>query len=116
MHVMHVMTPHGSIIVLRVFNLNRITLLSCTLRVSRQLHRLTQKKKKKNQKKKYCRVCSAMFMRDSRGARTPSSSEEAIRKNYEREAQAKDLLIAAPKRRDVDREASPKKGGVASCS
>jgi hypothetical protein len=51
-------------------------------------------------------------MRDSRGTRTKSTSEEAIRNFYEREAQAKDLLIAAPKRKDADREAAPKKWGL----
>jgi hypothetical protein len=51
-------------------------------------------------------------MRDSRGTRTISSPEEAIRNVYEREAQAKDLLIAALKIGDVDREAAPKKGGA----
>jgi hypothetical protein len=51
-------------------------------------------------------------MRDSRGTRATSSSEEAIRNVYEREAQAKDLLIAALKRGGVDWEAAPKKWGV----
>jgi hypothetical protein len=71
---MQVMTPWQYFIVLRVVNLSRITLLSCTLRVSQQLHRLTQKSPRLKRKKAfaacdlpYPSLIPCVFMRDSRG-------------------------------------------------
>ena len=100
---------HGNAIVLRVFNLNNeshYSLARCVCHDNCTVN-LSHSKSPSLKRNKYCRVCalpcpslitrfSCVFMRDSRGTRTTSSSEEAIRKCYEREAQAKELSIAAP--------------------
>ena len=100
---------HGNAIVLRVFNLNNeshYSLARCVCHDNCTVN-LSHSKSPSLKRNKYCRVCalpcpslitrfSCVFMRDSRGTRTTSSSEEAIRKFYEREAQAKELSIAAP--------------------
>ena len=98
---------NGNAIVLRVFNLNNeshYSLARCVCHDNCTVN-LSHSKSPSLKRNKYCRVCalpcpslitrfSCVFMRDSRGTRTTSSSEEAIRKFYEREAQAKELSIA----------------------
>ena len=108
---LHVMLPWqcGNAIILRVFNLNNeshYSLARCVCHDNCTVN-LSHSKSPSLKRNKYCRVCalpcpslitrfSCVFMRDSRGTRTTSSSEEATRKFYEREAQAKELSIAAP--------------------
>ena len=85
---------HGNAIVLRVFNLNNeshYSLARCVCHDNCTVN-LSHSKSPSLKRNKYCRVCalpcpslitrfSCVFMRDSRGTRTTSSSEEAIRKS-----------------------------------